>query len=323
MSLRGPVVTTTTSDIQSLGRLSPMGEWQIERHGEVCGGSKVAVIDVDGLMVNRNLMGPYSAGDNPVALFCEKLQAAEADPAVCAVVVRISSPGGGVTASDLMWKQLLDFRRRSGRPVIACLMEVGTGGAYYLATAADEIYALPNTVTGGIGAIYNQYNLQVMMENFNIFAEPIKAGKNIDMGTALAPMSEETRQWLQGMVDQYYRRFVQVVISRRPATEHGDPSTFDGRVFTAEQALSRGLIDRVGYLEDAIEAARTRAGKAGAKVVMYHRSNDPARTLYAITPNDPSANRVIPMSVPGAERSRLPAFLYLWQVEPTLEAMGR
>src|SRR4051794_39264383 len=120
----------------------------------------VAVIDVDGVLLNTNFSGLSSAGEIPVSLFRERLDAVACDQCVRAVVVRINSPGGGVTASDIMWHDLSAFRERTGLPVVACLMDVGAGGAYYLATAADQIVAHPTSVNGGIGVILNVYNLQ-------------------------------------------------------------------------------------------------------------------------------------------------------------------
>src|SRR5258708_35012165 len=118
----------------------------------------IAVIDVDGILLNTDFSGLVSAGENPVSLFRERLDAVACDPCVRAVVVRINSPGGGVTASDIMWHDLLAFRERTHLPVVACLMDLGAGGAYYLSTAADQIVAHPTTVTGGIGGILSVGN---------------------------------------------------------------------------------------------------------------------------------------------------------------------
>jgi protease-4 len=101
-----------------------------------------------------------------------------------------------------------------------------------------------------------------------------------------------------------------------------DADTFDGRPFTARQALGRGLIDRVGYLEDAVALAGQKAGQPKARPVLFHRCNDPARTAYATTPDVPLQATLWPVSLPGADRSRLPSFLYLWQPDPTLERLG-
>ena len=155
--------------------------------GSVGCGTRVAVIDVDGLLVDKNLRGYESLGENPVALFREKLRAAESDPSVQAIVVRIDSPGGGVTASDIMRRELADFKARRGIPVIACLMDVGTGGGYYLATAADSIIAHPTSIVGGIGVILNLYNLEDSLGQFNVLAMPVKSGP-ISPPIAASPM---------------------------------------------------------------------------------------------------------------------------------------
>ncbi len=133
------------------------------------------------------MSGPASAGENPVSLFRERLDAAAADPCTRAVVVRINSPGGGVTASDIMRHDLERFKENTRMPVIACLMDIGASGGYYLATAADQIVAHPTTVTGGIGVILNLYNLAGVEEKYDIGYIPIKSplGGNIDSGTVM------------------------------------------------------------------------------------------------------------------------------------------
>src|SRR5687768_2419811 len=160
-----------------------------------CAG-KVAIIDVDGLLVNADMTGLGSMGENPVSLFRERLDRAARDSQVKGIVVRINSPGGGVTATDIMWHDLTAFKHRSGLPVAACILDVGAGGAYYLATAADQIFIHPTTVTGGIGVILNVYNLQDAMAQFNVVGTPVKSGQNIDLGTPIAPLNEERKRLL-------------------------------------------------------------------------------------------------------------------------------
>src|SRR5262245_40289311 len=183
VSLGGPLVAMTVS-------------------GCPCGpGPKVAILDVDGLLVNTDLTGPYSLGENPLAIFREKLDAIEADRCVAAVVLRLNSPGGSVAATDMMWHDLQEVRERTHRPVVACLLDVATGGAYYLATASDAIVASPMTVTGGIGVILNLYNLRELMAQYNVFSQEIKAGPNIDIGTSIRNLSDENKALLQEMAN--------------------------------------------------------------------------------------------------------------------------
>jgi protease-4 len=237
-------------------------------------------------------------------------------------VLRINSPGGGVAASDMMWHDLATFKQRRCVPVVACLMDLGTGGAYYLATAADHIVAHPTTVTGGMGVILNLYNLQDMMAQFNVIATPIRSGDHVDMGSPVRAMSPDSRKILQDMADEFHHRFETVVQQSRLAHDPRRSEDFDGRVFTAQQALDRGLIDQIGYLDDAISAAKAMAKLKSAQVVIYHRNSDRGRNAYATTPNVPLQSALLPLSVPGLDRSRLPTFLYLWQADPTLEKLG-
>lgn len=290
--------------------------------GSPCGDVRVAVIDVDGLLVDTNLRGYGSLGENPVALFREKLDAAEADPGVRAVVLRIDSPGGGVTASDIMRRDLSAFKARSGIPVVACVMDVGTGGAYYLATAADTIIAHPTSIVGGIGVILNLYNLEDSLGQFNVVAMPVKAGDKIDMASPLRTMDPEERDILERIAGEFHERFKQEVLRSRPTVTITD-NDFDGRVFTAGEAFDKQLVDAIGYLDDAVTAACESAGlPTGTGVVMYRRCNDRAMTAYDVTPNVPLQNSLLPISIPGLDRSSLPRFLYLWQPDPSLVTAG-
>jgi len=285
-------------------------------NGSACD-TRIALIDVDDIILNQNYTGAATLGENPVALFREKLDAAAADPATRAVVLRINSPGGSVTATDTMWRDLQDFRARRKVPVVACLMDCGTGGAYYLACASDMIIAQPTTITGGIGVILNLYNLHDLMAQYNIIPQEVKAGENIDMGTSARNLPEAAKELLQSMADEFHQRFIRIVREARPQVEN-QAGTFDGRVFTAQQALKLGLVDRVGYLDDAIGIARNMVQSEAAQVVLYRRSNNVVHSQYAVVPNIPVQQDVL-YNLPGADRRRLPAFLYMWQPEITLE----
>jgi protease-4 len=290
---------------------------------DACGdGPRVAVLDVDGLLFNRNLTGPYSSGDNPVDLFRQKLDRAAADPAVCAVVVRINSPGGAVTASDIMWRDLQAFRANTRKPVVACLMDLGCAGGYYLATASDLIYANPTTVTGGIGVLLNLYNLEDFLNTFNIRSQSVKSGQKIDMGSMLRNLDPESKRLLQRVADSLHERFKAVVRQQRARLSDDEATLFDGRVMGAYEALEHGLIDDIGYLDDAIEAARRLSNQPHAGAVMFHRCNDVARTPYATTPNVPLQATLFPFSIPAADRSLWPTFLYLWEPDPSMPRLS-
>ncbi len=290
------------------------------------GGSckKVALIDVDGLLINEERVGIYSLGQNPVGLFREKLDYVATHPEFCGVVIRIHSPGGGVTACDIMARDLEAFKQKTGLPVVACLMDVAAGGAYYLAAGADQIVSHPTTLTGGVGVILNLYNLQDTLQQFNIQPLTIKAGENIDAGTPTATLSKKSEQRLQQIADEFHARFIARVKYRRPLAAGLDPKQFDGRILTAMDAQAKGLVDHIGYLDEAVALAsggvsESQSGNnAGVQAVMLHRKNDWARSPYDISPNTPIQRTLFPIDVPGLARSRLPTFLYLWQPDPNL-----
>ena len=280
---------------------------------------RVAVIDIDGLIVNQNMSGVYSTGENPVAAFREKLEGAAYDPRVRAVVLRINSPGGGVAACDVVAEELRRFRATTSKPVVACLMDLATAGAYYLAVGADTIVAQPTGVTGGVGALINHVNLEDAMAQLNVRIDTIKSGELLDMGSVTKPLPDDARKLLGEMVASYRDRFVVRVKRIRTAMTDADHRAIaDGRIVPAPKALALHMIDHLGYLDDAIAEAERLAGVCGAEIVMLHRESTPVHSIYAITPNTPLQGDLIPLSYPGLDRNKLPTFLYLWQPDPTI-----
>jgi protease-4 len=289
---------------------------------------RVAILDVDGLLLNTPFVGPLSVGENPVALFHEKLEAIEKDAYVQAVVLRINSPGGGVAACETMRRDLEKFRQRTHRPVVACCLDLATGGAYYLASASDMVIAGPATVTGGIGVIINLYNLRDLMAQFNIIPQGVKSGNYVDIGSSARAVDPAEKALLQSMADEFHQQLQSDIAQSRPSVVAQGGTTFDGRIFTASQALSRGLIDQIGDLDDAIRLA-TQLGcpnrcvnRQSPQVVLYRRSNDPAHSIYAVTANIPLQGAGLLPSLPGLDRTRLPTFLSVWEPELTVEKLA-
>lgn len=286
--------------------------------------NRIAILDVDGLILNTPFVGPMSLGENPVALFREKLAAIEADSCVRAVVLRINSHGGGVAACMAMRRDLEKFKSRTGKPIVACLLDTATGGAYYLASAADQIIAEQASVTGGIGVILNLFNLQDLMAQFNIIPQSIKAGEKADIGTSAKSLTPENKQILQAMADEFQKTLIADIRRSRPALKE-NPTTVDGRIFTASQAKDRGLIDLVGDMDVAITLANSLGcpGVVGrSQVVLYRRSNDPAHSVYAVSANIPLQGAGLLPNLPGLDRAKLPTFLSAWQPELTMEKLG-
>jgi protease-4 len=285
--------------------------------------ARIALIDVDGLLLNQNFGSQMQVADNPLSAFRDKLEAAARDPQVAAVVLRINSPGGSVTTCDIMAEELRRFRTETHKPVVACLMDLATSGAYLVAAECDRIIAHPTTVTAGLGVVFNHYNLKDMMATNNVVADPVKSGAKVDMGTVTAPLEKETRQLLQQMVDAYRDHLLRRVRECRPAMNAADNKAVeDGRVLLATNAQACHLVDQIGYLHHAIADAEHVGGVSNAEVILYHRSGYPTHSRYAITPIPAPLSEAFPLSYPGFDRSKLPAFLYLWQSDPTSSRLG-
>jgi len=272
---------------------------------------KIALVDVDGLWLNRRPTGLLGPDENPVSLFAEKLDAAQADPNVRAVILRINSPGGGVTASDIMYKRLVQLRTDKGIPVVAIIQDVGASGAYYIACGADKIIAHPTSVVGSIGVIIQTVSLAGTMKMLGIEAKAITSGPRKDLASPLKPLDEKDIQILRGIVDEYYDRFVHVVDRGRAQLGIEQIKKLaDGRVFTGRQAKDNGLVDDLGYLDDAIALAKKLSGAERVKVVMYHRPLGYRPNVYAAG----AAPQVNMINVELGDLARLtqPQFLYLW-----------
>jgi protease IV len=252
---------------------------------------QVAVIDVSGLIVNAQKPGLIQRGENPVSELHEKLQEAAKDRRVKAVILRLNTPGGGVTASDAMYRDVLRFRRESGKPVVALMMDVTASGGYYVACAADRIVTYPTSVVGSIGVIVQTISVKPALSKIGIQAEALTSGKNKDAGSPLSTLTDDHRRVLQGLVDDFYARFVKLVREARPGIpEARFAEVTDGRVMSGEQAVALGLADQAGDIFDAAQVAQQLAGIDRADLVIYHRQLEYAGSPYALAHRGPAAN---------------------------------
>jgi len=297
--------------VSNTGRLE---ETVVQSGGKSFGNDKIAIIEIEGMLANARAGGFMQAQENPVSKFVQQLDAAERDSRVKAVVLRINSPGGTVTASDTMYERLKRFRAESKKPVVACALEVSASGAYYVSCAADQIIAAPTSVVGSIGVIFSTFDASGAMAKLGVKNDAIKSGPYKDIGSPFRPIKEDERQIMQDLVDEYYGRFTHIVTTSRHLTDADKIKiATDGRVFSGEQARELGLVDQTGTLEDAIDVARKLAGTPQAAAIMYRRPYAYGGSIYASSSApEPKAN-VLQLDVPGLNREVLPTgFYYLW-----------
>lgn len=252
---------------------------------------KIAVIDIRGLISEKEDSGLLSLGGSSVDELVARLRVAENDRYVKAVILRINSPGGTVTASDMMYREVRRFVEETKKPVIASLGEVAASGGYYLALSADRIIAEPTSITGSIGVIIPTVNVSEGLSKIGIKSRSIKSGKNKDLANPLEPVREEQYSVLQGMVDEFYARFKNLVVERRSrAAALGTTSLdqtqlddlTDGRIVTGAKATEVGLIDQTGGIREAFALAKSLAGIDRAKMVKYYpEGGTRPRSAYA------------------------------------------
>jgi len=274
---------------------------------------KIAVVDVDGLLINAHEPELFSRGEHPVGLLLEQLDKARRDRRVKGVVLRINSPGGTVTAAELMHQEIARFREKTGTPVVAALMDVAASGGYYVACACDEIIAQRSTVTGSIGVLMQTFDLTGTMAKLGIGADAVTSGPHKDAGSPFSKMTAEQRAIFQAIVDELYDQFVAVVAAGRPNLDEPQVQALaDGRVYTAGQALEFGLIDRIGTIRDAVAAAKTRSGAKKVRVVRYRRPLGYVANYHAAAPPQPGDVNLINFDLPWLWTLTTPRFLYLW-----------
>ncbi len=289
----------------------PLQERVVAGSGE----DKILLLDISGIisMEGKSRLGGIAKEPGLVARIKDELKLARQDEAIKAIVLKINSPGGTVTASDIIHHELTEFKRKTGVKVVACLMELGTSGAYYIAAAADKIVAHPTTVTGSVGVMVMKLSLADLMQKIGIRNETVTSGNKKDILLPYRSFEVEERKIVQQVVDKLQQRFLQVVRQGRPNISAQQVQWFDdGRILTAQEAKEIGLIDRIGYLDQAFESARQLAGLTEARIIRYRPPLSNKGNIYTqareISPQTTLGSHYLNSLLPGVN----PYFMYLW-----------
>ena len=205
------------------------------------GGDKVGLVRIEGAI---------TSADETI----QTIENYKKDPSVKAVVVRVDSPGGGVGPSQEIYEELK--KTAAKKTVVVSMGSLAASGGYYISCIANEIYADPGTITGSIGVIMEVPNFKGLMDKIGIKAEVVKAGAHKDLASPFREMNSADRQILQGVLDNVHDQFIQAVADGRKMPADKVRAIADGRIFSGEQAVTEGLVDKIGDLQDAIQGAR-------------------------------------------------------------------
>jgi protease IV len=273
-----------TSASSSAGPL-PATRFQ-EQVVEGRGPDRIALIDVTGA-----IGAPASAFalETSQAGLLRQIRQAANDDRVKAVVVRVDSPGGGVVASNELHAALKEVTA-AGKPLVVSMGSTAASGGYYIATAADKIYANPDTLTGSLGVILSLTNVEEAFDKIGLRSIVYKSGELKDIGSATREATAEEEAVLQSIVQEIYEGFVDVIVEGRSLSRERVLELADGRIYTGNQALELGLIDELGNLNAALAGARELAGLENALVVRYVQAGSLRSLLLARLGPQPPAD---------------------------------
>lgn len=288
----------------------PLEEYTLEGKGK----DKILVMSIDGIIsgrAHRSVLGNRPSMIQQVAAY---LQRAQDDEHIKALLIRVNSPGGTVTASDILYHEINTYKERSGAKIVIAMMSLATSGGYYISLPADVIMAHPTTVTGSIGVIYLRPNFTGLMEKVGVSVGVNTSGINKDMGSPYRPATDEENALFQDLTDDMAQRFIGLVTQHRNLSKNQIRQITTARVLLAEEAKTLGLVDSIGYLDDAVSKAKEIAGlDKDARVVAYRRYEPQDDTIYnpAVQATDDTPSALAPMFSQIAAVSEA-GFYYIW-----------
>lgn len=278
------------------------------------GPEKVLLLDISGVIRNkekRSLTGA-TLELGMVERVREILDMAEQDEDIKALLIRINSPGGTVTSSDIIYHEIKTYKKKTGVKVYISIVDLAASGGYYIAVAGDRIVAHPTSLIGSIGVIALKINLQGLFKKIGVDWEVVKSAEKKDFLSPLRPLTVEERKLFQFTIDHYHQRFLQVIAENRPGLDLAAVGILaDGRMYTSDQALENKMIDRIGYLDDVMDLIKTDLESEDPEVITYQRPGEYKPNLYSQTPVPPTIN-FINVNLGLDLESPVPHFMYLW-----------
>lgn len=258
---------------------------------------KIAVVTVAGPIVSgrggrqMSPMGTSSSGGDTIAA---ALRQAAVDDDVAAIVLRVDSPGGSVTGSETIWREVVRTKQR-GKPVVASMGAVAASGGYYVSMAADAIVANPGTITGSIGVVTGKFIARDLKDRLGVGSDSVRTNANADAWSINAPFTEEQHAQVEAEADLFYTDFVQRVADGRNLDVDAVEQVARGRVWTGADALERGLVDELGGLRTAIRRAKALAGiDEDTKVVVENLPGSSLRDMLRPKPSSQPAAASLP-----------------------------
>lgn len=275
---------------------------------------KVLMIPVYGIISDIPKKGMIFSEPSMVQDIVSQLKLAGADSEIKAVLFKIDSPGGSVTASDILYHEIKSFKERTGVKVTAVIMNVAASGGYYMALPADFIMSHPTSVTGSVGVIFLQPRFYELMDKIGVGVTANTSGENKDMGSPFRKTTDTEEKIFQSLTDSLGKRFVDLVVEHRGIGPEAVEDVSTARIYLAHEALTLGLIDEIGYIDEAITRTKELAGlDENSKVIVYRRVEYPDDNLYNIQSRYGNMKSpLIDLGLPDTSILNRAGFYYLW-----------
>jgi protease IV len=264
-------------DLGSMTQIQPLEERVIHEGTK----DKVLVVEVLGFIRTTDRHDSFMPKQGTYERLESVLDKAKDDKHIKGIILKIDSPGGGYTASDLIFRKMKEYKEEHKLPVVACIVDQGTSGGYMVALSSDYIVAAPSSVVGNVGVLMPSISLGGLMGKLGVANQTIKSGKLKDAGTPLRDMTKEEEALLQGIIMEFSGNFLERVKGIRPVTKEDLAIVQDGRVLTASQGKNLHLIDQVGYYEDVIKKMESLGSVKDPTVVVYRRRGENQGGFYS------------------------------------------
>ena len=276
---------------------------------------KVLVISLRGIISTSPDDGMLRTMPSVIQEVVSQLRMAEKDKEIKGVLLKVDSPGGTATASDILYHEIMAFKQRTQVKIVVCMMDIAASGGYYVSLPADLIMAHPTTITGSVGVVFMRPNVTRLIHKIGFSMDVSKSGPNKDMGSPFRQATAEEELILQDVTDGLADQFLNLVEKHRRLNRETLDTIATARVYLAAEAKRLGLIDRVGYLDEALTAALRISGLAeNAKVVAYRRTAFPDDNVYnpLTTGSHLPAKSVLDLGIPDPTHQLSPGFYYIW-----------
>ncbi|MFY9484814.1 MAG: signal peptide peptidase SppA [Patescibacteria group bacterium] len=289
------------------GLIAEAPEQFIEKTVEGSGNDKIVLLRAEGVLVDG--ISDFDPEVINIERLAREIDQAKNDSNVKAVVLLVNSPGGSITASDTIYKKIIELKA-AGKKVVVLMREVAASGGYYISSPADKIIANQGTLTGSIGVILQSVNVQGLFDKVGLQPVTFKAGKFKDLLSPTRAITDDERQLIQALIDEAHGQFITAVADGRKIDRSKIVALADGRVFSGTQAKQAGLIDDIGNLPEAIKAASDLAGISQAHVVEYSSLLGGLESFFPFLGFSGGANAVLGKISP--ELTLTPGLYYLW-----------